>query len=112
MSGRYESRVKHGAKFLDKLSPGWYQKIALDSLAMESCDKCILGHLYGDYFAGWRLLLKPLPSSMRYRAADFGFTLYGPEQDTGREDYNKVLAKFHELAESWRDEIRSRLENT
>ncbi len=111
MADRYSLRVARGVEFLDKVYPGWDSKIALGRLAMETCDKCILGQLYGDYYRGFREILVSFPATIMYKSADFGFTLYDHEQNSWKESQEVILSKFRELADTWRDAIRGRLEN-
>jgi hypothetical protein len=102
----YEDRVAKGAALLDRVRPGWAGEVAADRLAMESCDKCVLGQLYGNYWAGFRALLMPPGPRTIYRAGDFGFTLHDLEQ---LNDGPYVMARFAALADAWRAEVRSRL---
>lgn len=44
--------VIRGAKFLDKIRPGWYREVKLSSLSMNDCHQCILGQIYGEYTRG------------------------------------------------------------
>jgi hypothetical protein len=103
----YAARVRRGAALLDRVRPGWAREIDRDRLAMESCDRCILGQLWGDYMDGFRELVRPLDSRILFSAADHGFTLPLREQ-TGPWTMNRFAA----LADAWRDEIRKRLEAT
>lgn len=43
-------RVAAGAAWLDANVEGWLDSIDLDTLAMEMCEQCVLGQLFGDYF--------------------------------------------------------------
>lgn len=94
---------------MDKVRPGWEKEIACDRLAMESCDDCVLGQLYGDYQRGWPIVLKTLPSCKIFAASKHGFTLRDTEQDQTREEITKILGRFKELADDWRDVIRERV---
>jgi hypothetical protein len=105
----YRDRVEKGAALLDGVRPGWAGEIATDRLAMETCNKCVLGQLYGDYQEGWFRVLEPLPASRLFSAAAHGFTLYGTEQDTGIDPRAVILDRFAVLAEAWRAEVRRRL---
>lgn len=46
------ARVAQGAAFLDRVRPGWAHAIHVDTLAMRTCRRCLLGQLYGDYSEG------------------------------------------------------------
>lgn len=102
----FEDRVNRGAELLDRVRPGWAREIAADELAMETCDRCLLGQLYGDYHIGFRAVLTSSDSRNLYRAGNFGFTLYDLEQ---LNDGPYVMARFAGLADAWRAAIRGRL---
>jgi len=44
-------RVKKGMEFLDINVPGWRSQISIERLDMGSCEDCILGQLFGHYWA-------------------------------------------------------------
>lgn len=51
----FEWRVAPKARKLDRLTPGWYQKVNLDTLDGGNDRRCVLGQVYGDYnVAPWR----------------------------------------------------------
>ena len=106
------ARVRRGARLLDSESPGWHRRLAGDRLAMESCDRCVLGQLYGDYLDGFRHVLRNLPSQNLYSAAMHGFTLFEHEQhveDSSDAAQTPVLARFAALADLWRHTARGRV---
>ena len=43
--------VHAGADLLDHARPGWYRRIDLDLLNLDSCFDCILGQAYGEEFS-------------------------------------------------------------
>jgi hypothetical protein len=45
----FEENVKRGMEFLDKVSPGWRERINTESLNIASSRNCILGQIYGSY---------------------------------------------------------------
>lgn len=102
----YEERVSRGAALFDQVNPDWFHMIDRDLLAMESCDNCILGQVYGHYEDGFRSLIADLPDTILFSAADHGFTLYNAEQES-----IDVFSRFAALADAWRAEIRRRLES-
>jgi hypothetical protein len=120
LAGQLLSRVERGARLLDQVEPGWYRRIAADRLAMESCDRCVLGQLHGDFLEGFRMILRSLPNRNRYSAADHGFTLYSPEQrieyqpdpadPTGMVVANEsaIMLRFAALADLWRRHVLAR----
>jgi hypothetical protein len=105
-------RVERGAALLDRAEPGWHLRIARDRLAMESCDRCVLGQLHGDYLKGFRCVLRDLPARNLYSAAEHGFTLHGAEQeaiDPSGTASEQTLARFAALADLWRAQVTRRL---
>jgi hypothetical protein len=42
-------RVAAGVALLDQKRPGWDAEVDLTLLLLASCDRCVLGQLYGDY---------------------------------------------------------------
>jgi hypothetical protein len=103
----YAARVRRGAALLDRFRPGWAREIDCDRLAMESCDSCILGQLWGDYMDGFRELVRPLDSRVLFSAANHGFALFWREQMSPW-----TMNRFAALADAWCDEIRRRTEST
>lgn len=86
--------VRRGAELLDAKHPGWAAKIAVDRLAMESCDDCILGQLYGHFNSGSVAILFSEP--------------LGPKGcwDAFAPDFER---DFPAVAALWRSEIATRL---
>ena len=52
-----QQRVANGVKLLNEEMPGWYNKINLNTLRVQSSFSCPLGQLFGDYLAGINQLL-------------------------------------------------------
>jgi hypothetical protein len=77
---------------LDRKYPGWAEKISLDTLAMESCDNCILGQLFGSFREGMDALGIAFGSSR------------GFDRPCGTDN-----AAYKILADAWRAAIRVRL---
>lgn len=49
----YPNTVAQAAKDLDKLMPGWYNKVDVDELRMMDCEKCIIAQSFsGKYHIG------------------------------------------------------------
>lgn len=101
----YEDRVARGAELLDRVRPGWHREITADRLAMDSCNQCILGQIYGDYGRGLKILMR-FDLEVFDRSERFGF-----EADS-REGMPAAWwqGTFARLADAWRAAIRSRLE--
>lgn len=45
----FEKEIAKGIELLNKINPGWVDKINLEELDMRSANKCIIGQLYNDY---------------------------------------------------------------
>ena len=45
----FEKEITKGIELLNKINPGWVDKINLEELDMSQADKCIIGQVYGDY---------------------------------------------------------------
>ncbi len=112
MGERYDLRAKAGAGLLDEHYPGWAGRIRAESIAMDSCDLCILGQLRGHYFDGYEEIRRRLPDGFLFRASDYGFTLPQCEQNyqpTSSVLYEAVMGRFRALADAWRGEIAARV---
>lgn len=48
--------VTRGIAYLDEHLPGWQDEIDWEALDMNTCEKCIVGQLFGDYDRGMRIL--------------------------------------------------------
>lgn len=101
--------VKRGAALLDRIRPGWAEEIALDELAMETCDRCIVGQLYGDYFKGGRDISAAVGPEW-FIASRHGFTLPVEVQQRALARGRTAKQCFAPLARLWRAEVRSRTE--
>ena len=44
-----QKRVDAGARWLNKVKPGWYDNIELDNLEMKDANICICGQLFGHF---------------------------------------------------------------
>lgn len=67
-----KSRVARGAKFLDKIEPGWYNKIDVSKFDIEDGCDCILGQVYGDFWNAVERVFKAYKSD-RKAAISHGF---------------------------------------
>ncbi|HYF29002.1 MAG TPA: hypothetical protein VEA36_01390 [Candidatus Paceibacterota bacterium] len=47
-----QERVAAGAALLDAQAPGWRDRIDVDRLSIQSCGRCMLAQLYGNYARG------------------------------------------------------------
>lgn len=87
-----EERVGDGAVFLDATIPGWPARVNVDSLALGSCLRCVLGQLVGfenglnllDRFTNWE-----------GTAPAFGFDLWPGEVTADR--YDALTAEWRRV---------------
>lgn len=103
------ARVALGAGLLDRVRPGWWREIALDRLAMHSCDTCVLGQLYSDFFRGCSVLAESIPDDERlfgFPASGLGFSLSIREQIWGGPVVD--APGWAVLADAWRAEVARR----
>ena len=59
------ARVRRGVAFLDKRVPGWREQVNPATLDISTHHYCVLGQLYGDYFAGCMWLGLSTEASVR-----------------------------------------------
>lgn len=70
------SRIENGVKVLDSWSPNWRTLVDWDTLSMHSLTNCILGQLFGSYYAGRSTL------ELVYSGKEYGFDLsFGEASD-------------------------------
>jgi len=70
-----DSRVQAGAQLLDETKPDWFERVNVDELDMKKAKYCVLGHVYGDYYDGLRVL--GLPIYDRGQSSNLGFIIPG-----------------------------------
>lgn len=106
---RYREQVNRGAKALDEINPGWANRISLKTLAMETCDSCVLGQVYGDYEHGCHEAYRSNVWPRGWLASEMGFTLLTELQDLYQDPEDVILERFRELADDWREAIQERI---
>lgn len=47
-----ENQVDRGVEYLDRVSPGWVDRVDPDDLVMWDSCRCVLGQLFGNYVNG------------------------------------------------------------
>ena len=94
---KFKAKAKLGAKYLDKVKPGWHKKINRH-VFMEDCNECIMGQLYGSFAHGIHLFDNDPKKSIK-----FGFTL-GLNKDM----LKNRLKKWNALTEAWNFELHKR----
>lgn len=98
MTSDLAERVARGAALLDEKRPGWAAEIAIDRLAMQECDSCILGQTYGHYLDALEVLGFDRPPTLG--ASHFGFNIL--TSDIHHPDWGR-------LADLWRAAIAERM---
>jgi hypothetical protein len=103
--------VCRGVRFLDEHVPGWEHEIDLDTLDLDSTERCVLGQLWlaghprararGNAYVKMLTLLK-LPAEV---ASSFGFDT--ESDDTEDDTYDDDL--YDRLTKAWKRVIRRRL---
>ena len=84
-------RVARGVALLDRKLPGWDAGVDLSTLHLDSCSRCVLGQLYGDYsYAADVFDVEDNPE-------DFGFDLFEGDPFT-----------YEDLTVEWKRVIRGR----
>lgn len=83
--------VQRGARWLDRNSPGWYNKINTNTLLMSSCALCVLGQIgfYNNF------------------CSSLGFDLCDSDYQLNEESRDYAWNKLRDL---WLEEIRGRLQ--
>jgi hypothetical protein len=94
---KIDDRVLAGVEFLDEHVSDWARKIEVDRFNLHSCELCVLGQLYGDYFYGRDMLLG---FDNQEQAVRYGFYSNDLDRDWDR------------LQEDWKTVISFRQKNT
>jgi hypothetical protein len=110
----YEQKIAQGVAYLDEKVPGWWDKVDLDTLELDSCVKCVLGQLQGNeqvvengrftwfcYFDGFR---RKHHLSQK-QSCDLGFALEWPDFV-----YRSPHRCYRQLTDEWREVIQQRRE--
>ena len=93
-------RAARGAALLDEHKPGWWERIDLDTLALESPCRCILGQLWSAEHPDdpYEIALDEL--DLHDKDEDFGFDKYsGPGSWS---EYALLTDAWHALIEARR----------
>lgn len=99
-----EQRVAAGAKWLDENQPRWLDHVDIEALDLESCQRCVLGQLFGDFresplLAGLDLDSPWGDAQAEANTAPLGFDVFEGEDS---------CSGFAELTAEWRRVIESR----
>lgn len=98
--------VKKGAALLDRAVPGWAHRIGAE-LEMASCQRCVLGQVYGGYFIGSDALATMDPI-VDQSPEIYGFDL--PRVLDSRDNFDPAGEYWERLAELWHAEVMARIE--
>lgn len=83
-------RVARGVALLDERLPGWVDRVNTIKLDIQNCERCVLGQVFGDYFAGSREL------GIWENEEEYGFDRI---QDLDYIEY--MLQDYLDLREEW-----------
>jgi hypothetical protein len=101
MTATVQERVATGAKALDVIEPGWEAKINLVTLNLNSPDHCVLGQLYGNYYAA--------PEALRsFARRRLGFWAVSDDGTEEAWENGKIGEEYRELTAAWRNLILAR----
>lgn len=98
----YTEQINAGMAWLDANQPGWVQVFADDQAAglhMDDCDKCVLGHVLGNYWDPRSPACVDPTDFRRLTSAEMGFSLPLP---SGEPEWDR-------LGDAWREAIGKRL---
>lgn len=110
MAARLETvRAKIGATFLDVIRPGWFREINLSTLRMASCQACVLGQLYGDYWKGAETLFALRANGNKTTKFDTDQGSHQAAIEAGFHNGDNDTVKYGTLTDSWKREINKRL---
>lgn len=106
--------VKDGAAWLDENHPGWETRLDLSELAMNNCDRCVIGQAVGDYYdvTMEASIGDDLYDSTLW-AIEHGFQApdemyYDEEEDEWFDDDQKIARYYAILEDLWTEEVKDR----
>jgi hypothetical protein len=91
-----DRRVAVGERLLDQRVPGWRRVVDGDALDLASCERCVLGQVFGDYERGL--------IALGISEEDEVIEMYGFNADD--EDGSSV--SYRSLRAAWRRVLRRR----
>lgn len=85
-----DTAVLKGAELLDEHGPeNWREMIDIGTLSITSCERCVLGQVFGGYGIG-REFLGISPS----KAAQYGFATLGLDRGGGTRAWRRYLSGY------------------
>lgn len=105
----YADRVRAGVALLDDRKPGWANRVDVDRLEMQACDRCVLGQLFGDFHEGMERLVPDHWDISPEPAITYGFDAepLGPGEWVDR---GRLRFDYRMLRRLWTYVIRQRQE--
>ena len=101
-------RVTRGAVLLDRVAPGWYQRVDPDRLLMSTCIHCTLGQLYGHFADGLTALHFTDTEFGESFALDADAVRHGFVLSWSELDVDNQADSYKMLQRAWIDAIEDR----
>lgn len=99
------ARVADGAAWLDLHCPDWTRLVDVDELRMHEEDRCVLGQVYGDFYAAPMTLAEAIEYGFESVEAVAGDELDDPD-DIAR--LVRMDVEYWLLEDAWHDLIHAR----
>lgn len=112
-----EQRVQAGVEWLDENRPSWVEEIDLVELDMDSCNMCVLGQLFGNF---WDAPISDTPPPIEQeelaayhemagaRGFSYGRRITIPAEEAALdEDLDALTAEWRRVIESRRAAVSS-----
>lgn len=106
----YAAKAHAGASLLDTVEPGWYWRVLVNLLDMESTRWCIIGQVFGSWDEGMDAVGIAVYEDVDWRQcqSDYGFDL--SEDDYGNLPFPLRDLAWIDLNLAWIEEINKRVE--
>jgi hypothetical protein len=101
-----QARVARGAEVLDRHRPGWYRRVNLGTLQLETCTMCVLGQLGLEEGKGFSNMCGVLLNAENAWGLSPGSTVqwgFASEPDEGKPQF------WRTLTDAWKAFITARL---
>lgn len=100
-----EEAVDRGIEYLNRIHPGWKQKINLEDLDMSNCKECVMGQVFGDYYLCDKYLQQLDKNFKISRDGDDGDDEFD-EWAATRGFMLGVNGTWEELVEIWKEKLQ------
>lgn len=115
------AHAARGARYLDRVAPGWYNRVDPLKADFNSDDRCVLGQVFGDFVLapGWRRMPMRAFAAVAARAGARWFWLIGalglPTVLMGgawmvRRGFESLSPTYCDLRAAWLNEVAARRE--